>query len=372
MIRFILLVIVALTLGAKEMLYLNYPSSLPSKKTQTSFGKELIKLIESSKKDISFAIYGLRGQDEVLQALKNAQKRGVRVQGVVDSDSHDNNYYNDTHLLYESFDIKSDHMSYIMHNKFFVFDKKIVWTGSSNISDTGTGGYNANDVVVVEDKKVASIYLKEFHQMFKDGKFNHKKKNLSTLHVKTKDSTISIYFSPISKTYESAIEELVQNAKEYIYIPIFYLTHKKLSKQLILAHKRGVEIKIILDATAARNKYSAHRNLREKGIQIKVENFGGKMHAKSIIIDDKFFVTGSMNLTKAGNSKNDENTLIIKNRQLTKQYKKWFLSLWASIPNRYLYKDPNPESPQSGKSCRDGIDNDFDKTVDGKDKMCMN
>ncbi len=132
-----------------------------------------------------------------------------------------------------------------------------------------------------------------------------------------------------------------------------------------------MDIKIILDATAARNRYSTHQELRKNGLQVKVENFGGKMHAKSMIIDDRFIVSGSMNLTKAGNSKNDENTLIIQNENLAKQYKKYFLKLWSHIPNRYLQEDPNPESLESGNSCFDGIDNDFDKTVDGEDRMCV-
>jgi len=46
---------------------------------------------------------------------------------------------------------------------------------------------------------------------------------------------------------------------------------------------------------------------------VKVENFRGKIHAKFMIIDDRFIVSGSINLTKAGNSKNDENTLFIEN-----------------------------------------------------------
>ena len=93
-----------------------------------------------------------------------------------------------------------------------------------------------------------------------------------------------------------------------------------------------MDIKIILDATTARNRYYTHQELRENGLPVKVENFGGKMHAKSMIIDDRFIVSGSMNLTKAGNSKNDENTLIIQNENLAKQYKKYFLKLWSHIP----------------------------------------
>ena len=163
---------------------------------------------------------------------------------------------------------------------------------------------------------------------------------------------------------------MIEDADEYIYIPIFYLTHKDLSKELIKANRRGVEVKIILDASAARNRYPMHKKLRQKGIKVKVENFGGKMHIKSIIIDDKYFVSGSMNLTKAGNIRNDENTIIIQNEDLTKRYKQYFLKLWNMIPNKYLYNDPSPESLVSGMSCFDGIDNDFDHTIDNEDRLC--
>jgi len=370
MLKYLLICTLLSSLFAKDTLYLNYPSHHPKQTAHSTFGKELIKLINNSKKEISFAIYGLRGQDDILQALINAKKRGVVVKGVVDSDSHNKNYYSDTYLLYRYFDTRSDHISYIMHDKFFVFDKKIVWTGSSNISDTGTGGYNANDVVVIESRVVASVYLQEFGQMFLKGRFNTKKRDLTTLHVETADSNISIFFSPKSNTYENAIKELVRKSKNYIYIPIFYLTRKDLLAELIKAHNRGVDIKIILDATAARNRYSIHRSLRKKGLLVKVENFGGKMHAKSMIIDDRFIVSGSMNLTKAGNSKNDENTLVIENQKLAIQYRKYFLKLWNNIPDKFLKRDPNPESFESMDSCFDGIDNDFDKTVDSKDRMC--
>ncbi len=365
----LLLFFVVSIIDAKEYLYTNVPNDLPSNIVNTTFGKELVNLINNSKEEISFAIYGLRGQDDVLEALINAKNRGVKITGIVDSDSHDKNYYSDTHKLYEHFSIVSDHKSYIMHNKFFIFDKKIVWSGSSNISDTGTGGYNANNSMVIENKKIANIYLDEFAQMYK-GKFGIWKKENSFEDIKTDESIISVYFSPKSKTYESSIKKLIQNAHKYIYIPIFYLTHKDLTEELLKAHKRGVEIKIILDASAARNKYSMHNFLREKGIGVKVENFGGKMHAKSMIIDDEYFVSGSMNFTKAGEQKNDENTIIVKNTKLAKQYKSYFLVLWDLIPNKYLYVEPNPESFESLNSCIDGIDNDFDGKIDITDELC--
>jgi len=368
--KILFFLIISLYLNAKEILYLQIPSNLPSKNINSPFGKKLLELINNAKYEIDFAIYGLRRQNQILQALIKAQKRGVIINGVVDSDTKNHNYYSDTKLLYKYFNIKSDHKNYIMHNKFFIIDKSILWTGSSNISDTGTGGYNANNAIIIYNKQIANIYYQEFKQMFYDKKFQKHKIKHTFYNIKTKKSIISIYFSPKSNTYKNGIKQLIQNAKRYIYIPIFYLTHPNIAKELIKAKNRGVDIKIILDATAAKNKYSKHKILRANGIKVKVENFGGKMHCKSIIIDDKYIVTGSMNLTKAGINKNDENTLIIKNPKLAKQYKKYFLTLWKKIPIKYLYFDPNPESIFSGNSCKDGIDNDFDSLIDYKDNGC--
>ena len=74
---------------AKESLYLHLPSPLPTNSASTtSYGDNLLNLIDGAKKEISFAIYGIRGQNDIVQALLAAQKRGVKIKGVVDSDSH--------------------------------------------------------------------------------------------------------------------------------------------------------------------------------------------------------------------------------------------------------------------------------------------
>ena len=51
----------------------------PSKDCNVEICTSLLELINSANKTIDFAIYGLRGQDEILQALINAEKRGVKV-----------------------------------------------------------------------------------------------------------------------------------------------------------------------------------------------------------------------------------------------------------------------------------------------------
>ena len=129
-------------------------------------------------------------------------------------------------------------------------------------------------------------------------------------------------------------------------------------------------MRVIIDATGASNEYSKHQYLRDKGIQVKVENWGGKMHMKSVIIDAKDIIVGSMNWTSAGESKNDENTLLIRNSDDAIAYKDFFEELWVSIPKKWLHQDPRPESKESIFSCSDKIDNDFDRSVDLHDSSC--
>ena len=220
----------------------------------------------------------------------------------------------------------------IMHNKFFIFDNKKVFTGSTNISSYCLTGYNSNISVLINSEQVANVYKQEFEQMFK-GKFhNEKSPVLNNENIKLNDSTISIYFSPINKTTTEQIIPLIKNAKSYIYIPAFYLTRKSILYELIDAQKRGIEIKIIVDETSVSGKYVDIDFMKSNNLSVKVENWAGKMHMKSMIIDDEKLVIGSMNFTKQGENVNDENCIIIKNAPiLTRKHKEHFLDLWNSI-----------------------------------------
>ena len=395
--------------------------SEPSSKCGEEICSSLLELINKSNSSINFAIYGIRGQSQILDALKSAKDRGVEIRGVVDKDIDNKSYYRDTPKLEKIFKAKiRDDFKYdletkkilskkkysennkcqrpedtegplqcfegkgyasknpfpfkgdIMHNKFFIIDNQYVWTGSANISDTGIGGYNANNVVVLDSKFFAKYYLEEFEQLY-SGKFHRRKavarhKDISK---KIDSANISLVFSPKGYAMEK-IFPIIKDAKQSIDIPIFFLTHNAVSKELVKAHNRGVVVRVIIDSTGASNGYSKHQYLRDNGIKVKVENWGGKMHMKTAIIDQKHIIIGSMNWTKAGVTKNDENTLIIKNSSSKGlQLTNFFNDMWLSIPDKWLDEDTKAESHDSINSCTDGIDNDFDKLIDNKDIKCL-
>lgn len=360
--------------------------SEPGDRCEEEICTRLPELIDASETSIDFCVYGMREQTQLLEALEAAQTRGVVVRCVVDRDRSGGNYYSSTNLWVsrlancrddygaeQELDRWDKRPKYDrkMHNKFFVVDKRWVWTGSANISNSGTGGYNANVVAVVDSLRLAGVYTEEFEQMW-SGRFHGLKKSNRARRFAIGDTEVETWFSPQDATVRRAIQPLIAGAQRRIYVAVFWLTSREITGALIDAHKRGVEVRIIIDATSAGSRYSRHESLRSAGIPVKVEDWGGKMHMKAAAVDGHAVVVGSMNWTFSGTKYNDENTLIFHSTALAAEFESVFDHLWDSIPEKWSEAEarPGPETSESSTACTDGIDNDFDDLIDGQDPSC--
>ena len=342
--------------------------------------REFVSQINSATDTIDVASYGWANIPAINNAFTKAQKRGVIIRVVYDTNTKNTNYYSETDKFLSAFELKrSDKIdnepkltNMLMHNKFAIFDKQKVYTGSMNFSTTGFSGFNHNNILIINSKQIAEIYTKEFEQMY-NGKFHTlKNKSENNINVNIGNTNLSVYFSPQDKGMTNELSEIINKSKKYIYIPTFLFTHKKLEQELINAHNRGIDIKIIIDSTNTYGQHSVFKELRNVGIPVKVENYAGKMHAKTMIIDDEYLVIGSANFSNSGENKNDENMLIINNKILTQFYKKYFEYFWEKIPDKYLKQTVRAESKSSIGSCFDGVDNDFDGKIDNADEGCKN
>lgn len=349
----------------------------PDTKCLHPFCKETVKLINNTNSTLDMAVYEWSRIPEIEKAIENAKKKGVQIRIVYEVKENQPPREEMNDFLNTIENKRSDEItenkkltSMLMHNKFIISDKKRLMTGSMNFSRTGFSGFNANNIVIIDSPALSEYYTKEFDQMY-SGKFHTLKNPLDSTNTFTVGATkVSAYFSPQDKTVEKALVPLIENAQSYIYLPVFVITHKKLTQALIDAKNRGVDVKIILDATSVRSNHTTHEILREAGIPLKTENYAGKVHNKSMIIDDKYVITGSMNFSNSGENRNDENCLVIENSDLAKFYKGWFEFIWKKIPETYLKYSVRPESRYSIGSCYDGVDNDFDGKIDFNDDGC--
>ncbi len=331
--------------------------------------------INNAKSTIDIAIFGYENVEDIEKAILNAQnKRNVKVRIVYDLNSKNESYYKDTLKLiskieYSKADSTNSKDDKLMHNKFIIVDNKDVLTGSTNLTDSCTNGFNSNILVKIKNKDVANAYKCEFEQMY-EGKFHNKKELNNFENIKMDGFNINVYFSPKYDVIVNKIIPFVKNSKKNIYIPIFYLTHNELIKALIEAQKRNVDVYILMDATSANHRSSKVDLLRKNKIKVKVENMAGKMHTKAMVIDERYVILGSMNYSYSGVNKNDENTLILKNELIAKDIINYFMYNWERIDEKWLYKTPKAESWDSINSCFDGIDNNYDGFIDKDDKFC--
>jgi len=354
----------------------------PDRNGNTAICNEIVNQINLAKSTIDIAIYGYDRVPKIEAAIKKAIARGVQIRLVHDIDSNGKNIYEHTFLFSDliknstcdrapSFvKNKGYYTNSIMHDKFYIFDNSTVITGSANLSFTDMSGFNSNAVIMIKSPQIAQIFTKEFEQMYSQKFHSLKTKICNKENITLGNSVYSVYFSPADGIISNVLVPIINSAKKYIYIPAFLITDNRLAQTLIAARQRGVDIKIVVDATNAKNNYSKHKLLRQNGIQVKTENYAGKLHSKSMIIDDKYTIIGSMNFSSSGDKKNDENIIVIKDSNITKFYKTFFIYLWTKIDNFWLTHDVSAESVYSIGSCSDGIDNDYDGLTDMQDDGC--
>lgn len=343
---------------------------IPDRNCSSYICKEILSNINNAENTIDIAIYGYSSTPDIEQAIERAKQRGVKIRLVYDIDSKGENIYPDTqklvNLIQNSIsDKNSAEVKNTMHNKFYIFDNKTVITGSANLSHTDMSGYNSNSIIVINSPKIAKYYTDEFNQMY-SGKFHNNKKAVGD---KISDN-IQVFFSPQDKSITNGVLPIIKQAKNYIYIPSFVITEKRVTTELINAKKRGVDVRVIADALNASTQHSKHKELRTAGIPVKAENYAGKMHSKTMIVDDEYLIIGSMNFSNNGENRNDENMILLHNSNVAKFYKKFFLYQWDRIPNKWLKYTPRAEGSDSIGSCSDGIDNNYDGKIDMEDEAC--
>ncbi|MGC1454562.1 MAG: phospholipase D family protein [Nitrospirota bacterium] len=128
-----------------------------------------------------------------------------------------------------------------------------------------------------------------------------------------------VYFSPHGGCTDAIVKEL-DKSKSEILVQAYSFTSKEIAKALIDAHKRGIQTQIILDKSNRSGKYSAGDFTAHMGIPTYIDSRHAIAHNKIIIIDRATVITGSFNFTNAAANNNAENLLIIRSKELAKEY----------------------------------------------------
>lgn len=146
--------------------------------------------------------------------------------------------------------------------------------------------------------------------------------------AKQPDPSIEVTFSPKAGATE-AIVRLIGEAKKSIRVAAYNFSSKDIAQALLEAHKRGIDVKVVLDKSNDTAKYSSATFLANVGIPTRINYRYAIMHNKFMVVDGITVETGSFNYTKAAEEKNAENVLILWNypkvaqKYLTRWQKLW-------------------------------------------------
>jgi phosphatidylserine/phosphatidylglycerophosphate/cardiolipin synthase-like enzyme len=292
-----------------------------------------IALIGSAQKSIDGAFFEI-GSVRVADAFIKAQKRGVNVRLVTDDSNKEK--AGCRKVKASGIPVVDDGKKGLMHNKFAIIDGHIVWTGSYNITDS-CAYRNNNNALKIDSAELSSLYESEFTEMFENHIFENRKgmRSLPSLsnpyYVQMGDTNISAYFSP-ENNVEDIIVHRIKKAKSSIYFLAFSFTSDPIGEAMIERSKHGVKVAGVFERNGSDAKDSEYRKMLVENIPVVQDRNRNNMHHKVIIIDEEIVITGSYNFSKNAANRNDENLIILENREISKLYLSEFHKIYSIQP----------------------------------------
>jgi phosphatidylserine/phosphatidylglycerophosphate/cardiolipin synthase-like enzyme len=304
---------------------------------------------------IDLCIYSVSSWD-VVNALTLAFDRGVRVRVIVEHDNRTSTYVSAIEnagipVIDDACGINPG--TYNMHNKFMVLDVRdsttrcddFSWTGSYNASYS-SALYNADNVLLVRNSPISFAYTLEFEEMWggpddapdPDGsRFGTRKSNNTPHLFDVEGDEVRLYFSPSGGAGAQMTNEITQ-ADNSIRFCIYHYTHDLIESAMESRWDAGVFVQGVFDSTFWLDPAHQSKSWEMSGLggsdpwnppaDVYPDSIGsgGILHHKYMIVDgdvpnlDPTVITGSMNWSFSGDSRNDENTLIIKAPDIAIEY----------------------------------------------------
>lgn len=131
--------------------------------------------------------------------------------------------------------------------------------------------------------------------------------------------SVEVFFSPKGGCTEAIIGELAK-AKKTVLVQAYSFTSAPIAQALVAAHKRGVAVQVVLDKSQRTEKYSSADFVAHAGIRTYIDTRHAIAHNKIILIDGFVVMTGSFNFSKAAETSNAENLLVIRDAKLAERY----------------------------------------------------
>ena len=290
---------------------------------------------------------------DATNAVINAFNRGVKVRFIHDEDHQHQNQVSRLKsagitVIDQSF---SNLTSYgIQHNKFVIFDARDnssysddwVWTGSLNMTNYNELGVNAaQNVIEIQDQSLAKAYMLEFNEMW-GAEGDTPNAAASLFGANKTDNTphkfiinnipVEMYMCP-SDHVTGKIINAIETANREIYFCVLSYTRVDVNQAMEdkFTTIDNFQVRGVFDHS--QSYYSQYFSMHGEGdyawdppADVWLDGEYGVLHHKYMLIDahwensDPITISGSQNWSTSAETKNDENTLIIHDANITNLY----------------------------------------------------
>ncbi|RSK37407.1 phospholipase D-like domain-containing protein [Hymenobacter metallilatus] len=144
-------------------------------------------------------------------------------------------------------------------------------------------------------------------------------------------SQAAVYFSP-GQECVAAIRGFIGEARRTLDVCVFTVADDRLTEALLLAHRRGVRVRLLTDDEKLFDRGSDVRELQAAGVAVRTDQSTNHMHHKFAVADNRTVLTGSYNWTRSAAEFNLENFLITPDPAVVQPYVAEFARLWEQLP----------------------------------------
>lgn len=128
----------------------------------------------------------------------------------------------------------------------------------------------------------------------------------------------------VNSTADDALVQLIDNAENKIDFSVMGFYRPSVVDALERAWARGVELRVVGDARHLESGGGGYVRMENLNVPIIVGNLYNIMHNKFFLVDDRWVVSGTGNITSSGYTRNDNNWAIIDSPQVAADFQAEF------------------------------------------------
>lgn len=132
----------------------------------------------------------------------------------------------------------------------------------------------------------------------------------TTIPIEGSADLVGYCFSPGGDCADVVVD-WINRANGSIHVLMYSFTLDQVSNALVAAKNRGVDVKIVMERDNAYASGAEYQNLKNAGVDIRLDNNPADMHDKVAIIDGHILLSGSLNWSARANTANNENLIVI-------------------------------------------------------------